>query len=179
MTPMPRTLSVNNMKYLLTFDSSESREKYLSYLYRKEIKKVATSIAKMKMKSTFKEKAENRSLVQNTNGIFNSTNGDISYGLWHNSLFTRIKQGQTKANGKLATSKLRTAAQFGQKLVIDLSMLKYLDLSQVNLSLKHCGSAFDCNRVQTIEGMLKLWFYSTLFSNFLLQLSIFIFVERT
>jgi len=62
-------------------------------------------------------------------GIFNNNN-QLVYGLWHNTLFTRLKQ--RNSDELIARTKLKTAANFGQNIVIDFGYEKYLN----NLAVK-------------------------------------------
>lgn len=149
----PKTLSLDDMKSLLLIESSEGRQKFFQHLYKKEITKVVRQFMKEKLQDQKRKRDEEKFYYHKTrNGIFDSKTGDLLRGLWHNSMFTRFNESKIRANGKLATSKLRNAAFFGQKIIIDLSMLKHFESAFFNAALKHCGFAFDCNRVQTIEG---------------------------
>ena len=55
-------------------------------------------------------------------GIFDDNN-EMMYGLWHNTLFTRIKP--TVGKEYITRTRLKTSALFGQKLVIDFGFENY------------------------------------------------------
>ena len=58
-------------------------------------------------------------------GIFDENN-EIIYGLWHNTLFTRIKYEKNKKK-YVSRTRLKNAALFGQNLVIDFGFEEFLN----------------------------------------------------
>jgi ribonuclease P protein 1 len=80
-------------------------------------------------------------------GLFDNK-GDLVYGLWHNSMVAKIFKYHCN---KLFNHRLRNAALFGQKLVIDLDYDRYMRLSECRQLAKQLQLLYNYNRYQTRE----------------------------
>ncbi len=82
-----------------------------------------------------REKLETRYESMNASriGIFNNNN-ELVYGLWHNTLSTRLKLLQIQ--DLITRTRLKTASIFGQNIVIDFGYEEFMD----NLSVKELMS---------------------------------------
>lgn len=84
-------------------------------------------------------------------------NGDPIYSLWHNYMFSK-HGSSTVANGASA-SRLRYAAQFGQKLVFDFSWVMLLSSPEIQKTCRQAIKAYVMNRRANKEPF-DLWFSS-------------------
>lgn len=82
-------------------------------------------------------------------------NGLPFYGLWHNSMFTRILKPTLKKRG--TASNLRRSALFGEKVIFDCSWEGKMKDVGIMLAMQWTASAYAINRRATKEPF-DLWF---------------------
>ncbi len=149
---VPKTLTIEDMRDLLRVKESHERQSMIKYFYNKQIQK---SLKKkfLKRKSEIywseKQKLYSERSAQNIpkTGIFDD-NGNIVYGLWHNSLFTKFLRNSFI---RFHANRLRIAALFGQKLIIDLDFDPFMRLSECRSLAQQLQFTLSYNKYRTKE----------------------------
>ncbi len=127
------------MKDLLTVCDSFDRKQMFEYMFKKEMYKIRDKNKKqLKSKHILEKRLNKHSESSVRSGIFDPKSGAIVYGLWHNSLFTRIERKHLFRY--LTKTKLKNAALFGQKVVIDMDFDPYMTLTECRILAKQLGS---------------------------------------
>jgi hypothetical protein len=131
---VPTELTEKDIKELILIENFE-RKGYLRKLFIKEKRNAKQTNHKLKNQLN----KSNRDLIYEQNSVncsFNSrlfdNKGYLCYGLWRNSLFTRISRQRTH---HYLRHKLRNASLFGHKLLVDMS---FEDLMTRHESKKLC-----------------------------------------
>uniref|UniRef100_A0A1B6CHN4 RNA (guanine-9-)-methyltransferase domain-containing protein 1 n=1 Tax=Clastoptera arizonana TaxID=38151 RepID=A0A1B6CHN4_9HEMI len=134
---VPSTLSTNAWKELLTLETRSSRNRYLSFLFINEmkrnndVKKKAIKQAKIREKKAI-EKEETES------------NDHIRYGFGGSTIFQRV---YNTTIDNYFNSRLMSAIQFGQNLVVDCSYDGYMSGMESNNCAKQMTIMFAENRM--------------------------------
>ena len=139
---VPTTITEEQMKDLLSLRHSRQRRRWFDYLFQREITNNNESAERKKRCQQNAIIRRKRYEIMNCppTGLWNNE-GQLQYGLWHNSLFTRISR--TSVN-RFCSHRLQTAALFGTKLVIDLDFDQYMKLQ-------------DCRRLAQQIKALYAW----------------------
>jgi len=146
---VPSNLTIDNMNDLLIVKDSTDRKKMFDFLYQKEFARLKTI---RKRKESSEKYWSEKSLVYSKSnaertGIWDNDH-NLIYGLWHNSLFSKINRVSIN---RFYTNRLRLAAMFGHKLVIDLDYDKYMKLAECRLLAKQLQLLYNYNKFKTIE----------------------------
>lgn len=144
---VPTKLTLSDMEKLLsTFNDKNELEKMLKFFYTRECDRF-----KSKRKSFFKKQENRQKKLEKygnddnwNSGIFDN-NGELIYGLWHNSLLSRISK--QCARDYRHKNLLRQSALFGQKLIIDLDYDQYMKPSEIGLLAQQIAFLFYENRL--------------------------------
>ncbi|KAH9389732.1 tRNA methyltransferase 10 C [Tyrophagus putrescentiae] len=136
---VPTTLSKGDMNRLLEMESSSDikrllnkmQSKELEYLIRKELKKTAQA-----------EKSKEDDTSFERSGLFGA-DGDLKYGLWHNTLFTRIPRNY---RSRFSLTRHQSVELFGQNLILDLSFSKHLNYHLSSHVANDLGNMLSFNR---------------------------------
>lgn len=110
---VPSELDDEIMERLLETKVTSSRLRLLDYFFKREMSKIASKKRRLRQAA---EKEKRTHTGTNRTGLLDD-DGNIVYGLWHNSLFSRIPEGRLKSG--TSTTRLIDAARFGRKLVFD------------------------------------------------------------
>ncbi|CAG2115393.1 unnamed protein product [Medioppia subpectinata] len=142
---VPSSLTLNDMRKLIALKSAGRRNRYMNFLYQKEIQ----SIHKKRLRAirkTLKEKELSDKWIHRGDkrtGLFDD-NGDIAYGLWRNSLFARISPANIR---RYSVHRLQSAALFGQNIVFDLSCDPQMSQTNCVKKLGQLVNAYQTNRM--------------------------------
>ena len=144
---VPNTLTTDHMKDLLTVDDPNDRKKLINFLFTKQLMRKKSKDKRKQISDKYwTEKNEIYSKMDcNRTGIWDNNN-QLVYGLWHNTLFSKIMKSSVSC---LYNNRLRRAALFGQKLVIDLGFDRYMKLSEKRLLLKQLNLSYNYNKYKT------------------------------
>ncbi|XP_054167330.1 mitochondrial ribonuclease P protein 1 homolog [Oppia nitens] len=145
---VPISLTVDNMRDLLVLETKDERRQLLRHLCRKEL---VTDMRKLRRKEHSKEYwTQKRQTYQQINsertGLWDHKQ-HLIYGLWHNSLFTKIEPKTVK---KLFSHRLRNAVLFGQKLVIDLGFDDYMRPQDCRLLVNQIQKLYHFNKYRSV-----------------------------
>ncbi|KAH9404717.1 tRNA methyltransferase 10 C [Tyrophagus putrescentiae] len=149
---VPTVLTTLEMADLLAvFPDERELKRTFKFFFKRECarfntatKKAARKISVLEAKMT-KYKTTNLDGVKEWDvGIWNSQ-GNLEYGLWHNSLMSRITKQSVRDYRQRHL--LRQAALFGQKLIIDLDYDHYMKLYESRLLGTQIGILYYENRV--------------------------------
>lgn len=157
---VPTDIKIEDMYRLISeCSSTDQRILLFKFFFKREQLKISLQAKKAKEKvETARRRQEKTEKFAERDaprtGLLDA-NGEIIYGLWHNSLFCRIPPNQFK-NG-LSSSRLRTAAQFGRKLIFDFSYESYMRPAQINNAAEQMLEAYGRNRFGTDEPF-DMWF---------------------
>lgn len=154
---VPSLITVKDMKELIVSAKSQSsREGYLRYLFKREMAKLADRRQKEASRLKNQMKYLERSPGENRTGLL-AKNGDLMYGLWHNSLLPRVILKRAKRNK--TTSSLARAALGGRQLILDFS---YDELMPRSKNIRSLGeqilNVYGMNRYQYYDDYFDLWF---------------------
>ncbi|CAG2100357.1 unnamed protein product [Medioppia subpectinata] len=141
---VPSSLTLNDMKQLMGLKSGGQRNSYMNFLYQKEIQSIHSKRLR-DIRKTLKEKELSDKWIHmkdKRTGLLDD-NGDIVYGLWHNSLFTRISPANIR---RYSVHRLRSAALFGQNIVFDLSCDPQMSQTNCAKKLRQLVNAYQTNR---------------------------------
>ncbi|XP_075677966.1 mitochondrial ribonuclease P protein 1 homolog [Dermatophagoides pteronyssinus] len=120
--PVPSTLTVDDVENLLPLTALSDIRRQIRKLHRKELQRLLKKELKQQSITEIEQKQSIEDVkILDRSGLFDS-NGNLIYGLWHNSLFTRINPKFRR----LSLEKFRHAHWFGQNLFIDFSYSSYL-----------------------------------------------------
>ncbi|XP_054162441.1 mitochondrial ribonuclease P protein 1 homolog [Oppia nitens] len=141
---VPTQLTTDHMRHLLQLKSRNQRNKYLNYLYKKEIREMVSNRMRSREKIDKKKQLTDRwhDMGANRTGIFDD-NGNIVYGLWHNTLFTRISPQNTRHQTQ---HRLRNASLFGQNIVFDMTADPQITVSNCLTKLRQLVNSYQVNR---------------------------------
>lgn len=146
---VPNTLTTDNMKDLLTVAEAADRKKMFNFLFIKQNSRIK-SIDKRKeiSRKYWTEKNEKYAKQEsNRTGIWDNKQR-LVYGLWHNTPLSKI---MPKSLSLLHNNRLRRAALFGQKVVIDMSYDKCMKLHETRLLLKQLVILYNFNKYRSQE----------------------------
>lgn len=141
---VPSSLSENDVVNLLEYEQISDIKRSLKKLYRKEIESLVKKQLRM---LTNVNKNEFESSVEDRSGIFDS-DGNLSYGLWHNTLVTRIPR---TCRIRFSLDRLRNAELFGQNLFVDFSFSKYITQHMSAVIANDIGKMLTYNRFNSNE----------------------------
>lgn len=150
---VPTALTVLEMSDLLSvFPDEKELKRTLKFFYKRECARFSSATKKAARKVTIleakMEKYKTTSVLDVDKdwevGIWNS-NGNLEYGLWHNSLLSRITKQAVRDYRHRHL--LRQAAMFGQKLIVDLDYDHYMKLYESRLLGAQIGILYYENRV--------------------------------
>ncbi len=146
---VPTTLTIEDMSHLLSCFGFFERKKLIQHLFLKEILRLKAKDKQIENKDKYlAEKHEKWSQMDcQKTGLFDNK-GDLVYGLWHNSMVAKIFKYHCN---KLFNHRLRNAALFGQKLVIDLDYDQYMKFSECRQLAKQLALLYSYNKYKTRE----------------------------
>ncbi|KAI2810071.1 tRNA methyltransferase 10 C [Blomia tropicalis] len=144
---VPTTLTLKDMEDLIrVYPDEKELLRSLKFFFTRECKRIndtKRTLNKKLERDAAKKVKYNNKVEDWQLGIFND-NGDLEYGLWHNSLLSRItKQSVRDYRHKWL---LRQSAMFGQKLIIDLDYDEYMKLYEARLLAQQIGILYYENR---------------------------------
>ncbi|XP_054167785.1 mitochondrial ribonuclease P protein 1 homolog [Oppia nitens] len=145
---VPITITTNQMRDLLSLDNPLDRKRWFSYLHKRQKARQKTNDKRREHTVEFwAQKSQKYSPNEPRTGFWDQ-NGQLIYGLWHNSLFTKIPLTIIR---RYYIHRLRTAAMFGQKLVIDMDFDQYMKLAECRQLVKQIQLLYNYNRYQTVQ----------------------------
>ena len=146
---VPTNITEHQMKDLLSLGDSEERKRWISYLFQREIAKNKTIAERKKASEEYWIKTNKKYETKNCErtGIWNNE-GQLEYGLWHNTLFSKILRNSVN---RYYSHRLRRAALFGTKLVIDLDYDNYMKLSECRQLARQIHLLYNWNRYKATE----------------------------
>lgn len=115
---VPSSFTPTQWQELLTKKSFSARKKYMTFLFKTEMKSLSDKRKKEERKQKMKERWEERERNKDTDD-----NGHIQYGLWNNSIFLRIRDQKMV---QFYHSRCIQAMMFGQPLVFDLGFDEHM-----------------------------------------------------
>lgn len=115
---VPSSFTPIQWQELLTKKSFTARKKYMTFLFKNEMKSLNDQRKKEERKQKMKERWEERERNKE-----NEANGHIQYGLWNNSIFLRIREQKMV---QFYHSRCIQAMMFGQPLVFDLGFDEHM-----------------------------------------------------
>lgn len=115
---VPSSFTPTQWQELLSRKSFTARKKYMTFLFKTEMKSLSDKRKKEERKQKMKERWEERDRNKDTEG-----NGHIQYGLWNNSIFLRIRDQKMV---QFYHSRCVQAMMFGQPLVFDLGFDEHM-----------------------------------------------------
>ncbi|CAG2116562.1 unnamed protein product, partial [Medioppia subpectinata] len=122
---VPTRLRDYHVRELLEVDVDREIAEQIRYLYDLEFKRWAEKHKRKEIVFHNKVRLDEKNSGHSSRiGLFDANN-ELMYGLWHNTLFTRIKPSARRQY--ITRTRLRAAALFGQKLVIDFGYEEYLN----------------------------------------------------
>ncbi|XP_075588517.1 mitochondrial ribonuclease P protein 1 homolog [Dermatophagoides farinae] len=119
--PVPSKLTVEDVENLLQLTTLSDIHRQIRKLHRKELQQLLKEELKKQLKKEIKQPVKDDKISEDRSGLFDS-DGNLTYGLWHNSLFTRVNPKLRR----LSLEKFRHAHCFGQNLFIDCSYSSFL-----------------------------------------------------
>jgi len=154
-------ISLSDMQQLLNEGTTPAlRERIFNYLFKREMAR-RSNMRRKSRERAFKDKMrEERTKemvekygIQRT-GLL-SSNNELIYGLWHNSLFCRITETKLKSGNSM--SRLKNAALFGKKLVFDFGYEDYMGPQATRSCMEQVQEAYGINRYDYLEPF-DIWF---------------------
>lgn len=156
---VPSRITVMMMSRLLDDAMTHSsRSSLLNYFYKTELSQRLYERRRTKDKILNVQNLKNKwgeSLDAEPRSGFFDSNGDLMYGLWHNSPFVRIPDDAIKSGS--SGSRLRQAAMFGSKLVIDFAYEKYMSNRYARNVCAQLQRVYGLNRLD-YRDPFDLWF---------------------
>lgn len=157
---VPSTISLLDMQQIIDEGVTPyGRDKIFHYLFKREMDKRASRLRlerqkqEIKLRRAVKIEEFTRRGAQRT-GLL-AENGELTYGLWHNSLFCRIPENKLKAGASM--SRLKTAAMFGRKLIFDFSFDDYMVKHTARNACDQVQEAYGLNRF-IYKDPFDIWF---------------------
>lgn len=149
---VPTRLSVLDMKDLLAvFPEEKEIKRSFKFFFNRECARHNSGIRKAERRVMMVEKKREKynlsDIKQFDNwsvGIWDEPEENLIYGLWHNSLLSRIPKQATRDYRHRHL--LRQTAMFGQKLIIDLDYDQYMKLYECRLLAGQIGFLYYENR---------------------------------
>lgn len=132
-----------------------TRAKYFEFLFKREMFKRSEASKKQRRAE---ERAARRQQEDNggvTRTGLLSKEGELLYGLWHNSLFCRIPENRLRQGNSL--SRLIQATKYGNKLVFDFGFESYMTPWIARNCADQLKEAIGLNRHQ-YEDPFDIWF---------------------
>lgn len=143
---VPSTITIDQMKDLLALKEPHDRQRWFNYLFKRQHARTKSMDQQKKKSEVYWSKKRQEYAAKNTiadrTGIFDYNN-NLMYGLWHNTLFSKILKNTVN---RYYSHRLRTAALFGQKLVIDFNYDQYMKLSECRQMAKQIHLLYNWNR---------------------------------
>ncbi|OTF73563.1 hypothetical protein BLA29_010951, partial [Euroglyphus maynei] len=118
---VPSTITIEDVKNLLPLTTLNDIRRQIRRLHRKELKQLLKKELKQQQQKQSNIVEDDVKIVEDRSGLFDS-DGTLIYGLWHNSLFTRVNPKFRR----LLLEKYRHSYSFGQNLFIDFSYSSHL-----------------------------------------------------
>lgn len=139
---MPTDLTMKDMNYLLQVcDEEKELNRTLKFFYTRECTRYNSRRKKLKAKL---ERAKVRNPHDDWSyGVFDENN-EIAYGLWKNSIVNRVTKQSVRDYRQ--NHLLRSAALFGQKLLIDLDYDQYMKIYESKLLAVQIALLYYTNR---------------------------------
>ena len=146
---VPTTITIPQMKDLLTLSESLERKKWFSYLYARQMARNKSNEERKRRSDDYwtKKRTEYEERKGKRTGLWDENN-QLEYGLWHNSPFSKVVKNSINQYYK---HRLRTAALFGPKLVIDLDYDPYMKLSECRQLGQQIHLLYNWNRYRAKE----------------------------
>lgn len=159
---VPSSISNDEMTKILTEGSSpRNRERLFNFLFKREMMKLAQERRKKESQRLTREKLasrnEERAAQYGEHGRAGlvCSEGKLLYGLWHNSLFTRITEKKYKI--KASTNNLIRASNEKRTLVFDFDYDDYMSSWASRSLSEQVQAAYGINRFQ-YEECYDFWF---------------------
>ncbi|RXG69014.1 Mitochondrial ribonuclease P protein 1-like protein, partial [Armadillidium vulgare] len=131
---VPNNISEEDLSELLSMENEIIKLKYLYYLFSKENSKINDTARKERMKEIKRQKQIEKN---------NRPKGHIEYGIWKNSLFSKITKHHSKS---LLNYKLVNAMMFSQPLIVDLSFFPHMERREVSSLAEQLAISISQNR---------------------------------
>lgn len=157
---VPTQITFADMKLLIDEGHTPAnRDKLLHYMFKREMDKRAgkAKLERQKQETQARRAVkleEFRKRGAGRTGLL-SENGDLLYGLWHNSLFCRIPENKLKQGS--SASRLITSAMFGRKLIFDFSFDEYMVKHASRNAIDQVQEAYGMNRY-FYQDPFDIWF---------------------
>lgn len=153
---VPAYIDVSAMDKLVRENTTTAtRAKYFEFLFKREMFKRTQALKKQRRA----DEREARRQQEDGDGLARtgllSKQGELLYGLWHNSLFCRIPENKLRHGNGL--SRLIQAAQYGNKLVYDFGFESYMTPWIARNSADQLREAVGLNRLH-YEDPFDVWF---------------------
>ncbi|CAG2108123.1 unnamed protein product, partial [Medioppia subpectinata] len=145
---VPTHLTDEQMDELLPMSETSHRQQYLKFLYTKEGYKLKGLVRK-RVSAARSEAAKGQPSLRPRPvlGVWHESRpAELVYGYNRNSLSQRIKTSVVK---RLYNHRLKTAALFGQKVVIDLDFDKYMSRVESRQLLKQLQFLYNYNKYES------------------------------
>ncbi|KAB7498827.1 Mitochondrial ribonuclease P protein 1-like protein [Armadillidium nasatum] len=131
---VPNNISEEDFSELLSMENEFIKLKYLYFLFSKENSKMNDNARKERMKEIKRQKQIEK---------HNRPKGHIEYGIWKNSIFSKITKHHSKS---LLNYKLVNAMMFSQPLIIDLSFFHLMERREVSSLVEQLAISISQNR---------------------------------
>jgi len=157
---VPSGLSKYDMRQLLQDGPTpHQRQRLLHFFFKREMNKRQSKRKREREKEEIRLRREAKlksfSTISGRRSGLLTEEGDIMYGLWHNSLFARIPENKLKAG--LSSSRLATAALFGRQLIFDFGLDEYMLKHNCKNTAEQVSEAYGLNRFDYREPF-DFWF---------------------
>lgn len=159
---VPSVITPDDMRFLLEeTNSSETRQKIFYYFFKKEMDKLAYERRRKREKEETRKKIEQRiketteTLGKHERTGLLSEEGNIIYGLWHNSLFLRLNEHSERI--KYTSNNLIRSALNGRRLIFDFSYESYMKKALIKNICEQVRNAYGINRF-AYDDPFDIWF---------------------
>lgn len=141
---VPTRLTLQDMAKMINDGGTiSSREQILNYLFKREMAARAEEHKRLRRRELAAlRRLQDDASDQPRTGLL-SREGDLLYGLWHNSLFCRIPEATMK--GGMGSSRIREAAMFGRKIIFDMSYGEHMHEWLYQNVLEQMAASFGLN----------------------------------
>lgn len=160
---VPSNISVDQMATFLEHGrSSQNREKLFNYFFKREMRKLSDAkLTKIKRKLAIDSLEEKRKLLTSKLGKHERTGplseeGRLIYGLWHNTLFTRIEEKRIRFDR--SRNRLIEAAISGRKLIFDFDFDDLMSQGNMRSNVEQVQDFYGRNRFDYNDVRFDLWF---------------------
>ncbi|XP_054166058.1 mitochondrial ribonuclease P protein 1 homolog [Oppia nitens] len=146
---VPTTITIDAMKDLIAINDIIDRKKMIKFLFTKELQKNKSKNKRKELSLKYWQIKDEtyKKISSERTGIWDN-NQQLIYGLWHNTLFSKVMKSSIS---RMQNHRLRRAAMFGQKLIIDLAFDDYMKLHEIRLLLKQLSIIYHYNKYETQE----------------------------